>query len=538
MNDAEKEAVTARDEDESRDHDHPAVQDHLYARSSFAEEAPKTKIPEDPMPAGTVYQLITDELNLDGNPAMNLASFVTTWMEPEARTLIREALDKNFVDQDEYPQTAEIEQRVVQMQAELFNAVDSDGKDEKPWGVATIGSSEAIMLGLLAHKFAWRKAWEDRGEEPENEPNVVLGANVHTVWYKFCKYFDVKAKTVVLDPENFVVTGQKIRDQKLIDDGTIAVGAVVGTTFTGDMDDVESINALLEEFKAEKGWDIPLHVDAASGGFILPFTKKGEAKLWDFRLSHVTSINVSNHKFGLVFPGMGSVIFRHKSDIPKELFFCINYLGGTIENYSLNFSRGSSMVLAQYYNFLRLGMHGYRAVVHNTLKNAKYLSEELSQGGRGEWGFIPMHPVDDEGDLLFSIVVMQARDPETLDLVDLTDELRKRGWIIPAYPLESDPHTDDEEECGSDQEESDQEEKKEGETLVMRMVIRQNVSRDVCGILVKDINEAVDHLKDLAEKAVSERPGPQLLSTAPSAVEGLGEAIPKRRVKKRRRPVY
>jgi glutamate decarboxylase len=452
-----------------------------YAGRYFTDEIPKHRIPEKSMPGAAAYQLIRDELNLDGNAAMNLASFVTTWMEPEAEKLISETLNKNLIDQDEYPQTFETEERIVTMLARLFNSPYPEPPPpptkEEPhppgsWGTATIGSSEAIMLGLLAHKWAWRKSGRGTGE-----PNLVVGADVHTCWEKFARYFDVDCRIVPLEADDYVLRPEKILSQKsegrwgFIDENTIAVGGVVGTTFTGGMDDIEGINDLLLKIKTEEGWDIPLHVDGASGGFILPFVSgwkkvpRGKREMkWDFRLEQVKSINVSNHKFGLVYPGMGSVIFKDKADVPEGLPFKIDYLGGEMDNYSLNFSRGSAMVLAQYYNFLRLGMKGYRRIIRNAVTNARYLGGELEATGL----FETMGDLD-----LFPIVVVKLTDDgiKHYGSVDhLSEELRKRGWIIPAYPLPPLPG-----------------EKDDDEVRVIRMVIRENVSHDMCSILRDDI---------------------------------------------------
>ncbi|HEX7468408.1 MAG TPA: glutamate decarboxylase, partial [Methanobacterium sp.] len=265
-----------------------------YGSRYFTKSVPKYEMPDEGMPARAAYQIIHDELNLDGNPALNLASFVTTWMEPEADKLIMESIGKNYVDNDEYPQTEVIQDRVVNMLARLFNAPE----DCHSTGSGTIGSSESIMLGLLAHKWTWRKRREAEGK-PTNKPNIVMGADVHTVWEKFARYFDVELKLIPLREDIYTITAQDVVDE--IDENTIAVGAVVGTTFTGQMDPIDEINNALLEIKKTKGWDIPIHVDGASGGFILPFLYPDI--LWDFRLEQVKSINVSGHKYGLVYPG-------------------------------------------------------------------------------------------------------------------------------------------------------------------------------------------------------------------------------------------
>ncbi len=420
-----------------------------YSSRYFTDEIPEHAIPPGSMPARAAYQLIHDELNLDGNPALNLASFVTTWMEPEAQQLATETLNRNFVDQDEYPQTEEIHHRVVSMMGRLFNA-PADGE---PVGTATIGSSEAIMLGLLAHKWNWRKR---RGDDSA-KPNVVFGADVHTCWEKFARYFDVEQRVIPLTTDRHIIGPDEVKEQ--IDENTIAVGAILGTTFTGQVDEIEGIDELLRQVKQEKGWDIPIHVDGASGGFIAPFSYP-ELK-WDFRLEQVRSINVSNHKFGLVYPGMGSVVFRDASVVPEELVFKINYLGGEMANYSLNFSRASNAVLLQYYNFLRLGHEGYERIVGNLMENAGQLEKSLTASGRFE--------LLNDARYLPVVVVQPTEKDGGLDVFDLSERLRERGWIVPAYTLPPNAES----------------------VAVLRMVVKENFSRDMAEMLGEDIERAL-----------------------------------------------
>jgi glutamate decarboxylase len=420
-----------------------------YSSRYFTDEIPEHRIPADSMPARAAYQLIHDELNLDGNPALNLASFVTTWMEPEAQQLATETLNRNFVDQDEYPQTEAIHQRVISMIGGLFNAPGSG----EPCGTATIGSSEAIMLGLLAHKQSWR---ERRGDESA-KPNVVFGADVHTCWEKFAKYFEVEQRVIPLTTERHIIGPDEV--EPLIDENTIAVGAILGTTFTGQVDEIEGIDELLRRVKQTQGWDIPIHVDAASGGFIAPFAYP-DLK-WDFRLEQVRSINVSNHKFGLVYPGMGSVVFRDMDAVPEELVFKITYLGGEMPNYSLNFSRASNAVLLQYYNFLRLGHEGYERIAANLMENAGELEKALTAGGRFEL-------LNDARYL--PVVVVQPTDKDGgVDVFELSERLRERGWIVPAYPLPPNAES----------------------ISVLRMVVKENFSRDMAEMLGADIEAAI-----------------------------------------------
>lgn len=436
---------------------YPEEESHAATHSLryFASSIPKNSIPEESMPANAAYQLCHDELNLDGNPYLNLASFVTTWMEPEAEKLIMETLNKNLVDEDEYPQSVVIEQRCVRMVADLFHA-PSNGN---PIGTATIGSSEAIMLAALSHKWNWKQAREKQGLST-NKPNIVMGADIQIVWDKFARYFDVEPKIIPMHPERYTLSKEEVK--AACDENTICVVAVLGTTFTGEFDPFEDINQALEEIKKEKGWDIPLHIDAASGGFVAPFVCP---KLkWDFRLSQVKSINVSGHKFGLVYPGIGWVVWKDRLDLPKELVFNVNYLGGEMPTFNLNFSRGSSHVIAQYYNFLRLGREGYTAIMKNLMSNATFLRRHLEELGNFEvLG----------SEIGLPVVTVKLKDDSQYTVFDLSHELRAKGWIVPAYTMP--PNAE--------------------HISVLRFVIRESFSHDMAELLIRDIQSALKALK-------------------------------------------
>lgn len=426
-----------------------------YSGRCFTHAIPKFRMPAEGMDPAAAYRLVHDELNLDGNPALNLASFVTSWMEPEADRLATETLNKNLIDQDEYPQTEMIHQRVVSMIGRLFHAPAG----EKPTGTATIGSSEAIMLGMLAHKRAWQERRKAAGEDV-NAPNMVIGADVHTCWEKFANYFEVEARIVPMEEDRYTIGADEV--EPLIDERTIAVAGVLGTTFTGQMDDLRGINDMLVKLESERGLHVPLHIDAASGGFLIPFS---EPELeWDFRLSQVRSINVSNHKFGLVYPGMGTVIFRDKADLPEDLVFHINYLGGDMPNYSLNFSRASNSVILQYYNFLRLGHEGYARIVNTVLDNAQALAGELAK--------IDGLSLMNDGSR-FPIVALRADDSDELDVAVLSHKLRERGWIVPSYTLPANAQ----------------------HVTVLRMVIRESFSRDMVDMLAHDVHVALKQMR-------------------------------------------
>lgn len=425
-----------------------------YAARGFSHEIPKYRLPLDGVSADVAYELVHDELDLDGNPALNLASFVTSWMEPQARVLAAETLAKNLIDQDEYPQSEAIHRRIVSMVGRLFHA-PAHGE---PTGTATIGSSEAIMLAMLAHKRTWQLRRRAAGE-PTDEPNMVIGADVHTCWEKFARYFEVEPRIVPMQEGRYTIGAAEV--EPLLDERTIAVAGVLGTTFTGQQDDLRSLDELLQRVRAERGLEIPMHIDAASGGFITPFARPQEE--WDFRLASVRSINVSNHKFGLVYPGMGTVVFRDAADVPEELIFHINYLGGDMPNYSLNFSRPSTSVILQYFAFLHLGQRGYSQIVHNVLANAQALAARLA-------GTDALEVITDGS--LFPVIAVRARDPESTDLGALSHVLRERGWIVPAYTLPADAE----------------------HITVLRAVVKENFSRDMVEMLCHDVRGALKTL--------------------------------------------
>ncbi|MGH3471388.1 MAG: glutamate decarboxylase [Nocardioidaceae bacterium] len=431
-----------------------AAEHELQATRLFARRLPRDNFPEHGMPPRDAYELIHLGLRVDGQPSMNLASFVTTWMEPEAEALIHEAVSTNQIDHEEYPIAERLEEVCVRMLADLWHAPDV----HNAVGVGTIGSSEAIMLGLLAHKFSWRNARES-SNLPADKPNIVFGAETHIVWDKFARYFEVEPRKIPLRADKYVLAPADVAER--IDENTIAVGAVLGTTFIGENDPIGELNDLLLQVKRDKGWDIPLHVDGASGGFIAPFSNPDER--WDFRLEQVKSINASGHKYGLVYPGIGWLVFRDRGCLPEELVFNVNYLGGAQPTFTFNFSRSAAMIQAQFYNFVRLGRAGYRGVVDNMLVNARHLSEQLERLGRFEL----LNPRLSEPVVTFRLV-----GGHDFDEFHLSDRLRQHGWIVPAYTLP--PNAE--------------------HVNVLRIVVRNDMSRDKVDILVEHVKEACHYL--------------------------------------------
>jgi glutamate decarboxylase len=421
-----------------------------FGNRFLLEPPPDNKLPKVGMSAEEAMRLVSEEMILDGLPMRNLATFVTTWMEPEAHQVIDAALKVNFIDHAEYPQSAEIEQRCIRMLADLFNAPG------ETTGARTQGSSEAIMLGALSLKWKWRARREAAGKGTDR-PNLVFGGDVHVVWEKFCRYFDVEPRIVPLAPDKYTIGPEDIAPH--VDENTIAVAAVLGTTFTGHADDIKGINDYLVGLKHEQGLDVPIHVDAASGGFVWPFLYPGSE--WDFRLEQVRSINVSGHKFGLVYPGIGWLVFREKSDLAEDLVFYENYLGKRDATFTLNFSTGSAMVLAQYYNFVRLGHSGYRYAMETMKYNARTLAAEIVD--------CDFQLIGGEQDEQLPLVAFKLAGEHPYDEFDVAAQLAaERGWMVPAYTLP--PNAE--------------------HVTIMRVLVKQTLSQALTRKLGEDIRQA------------------------------------------------
>lgn len=441
---------------------HPSVPAHTiapaYTGRLFTSPVPALRMPDEAMEPQAAYRFIHDELMLDGSSRLNLATFVTTWMDPEASALMAESFDKNMIDKDEYPATAAIEQRCVSMVADLFHAENlRDDDPASAVGVSTVGSSEAVMLGGLAMKWRWRQRVGD--DWRKRTPNLVMGSNVQVVWEKFCRYFDVEPRYLPMTQDRYVITPEQVLDA--VDENTIGVVAILGTTYTGELEPVEQICAALDALAAGGGADIPVHVDAASGGFVVPFLHP-DLK-WDFRLPRVVSINVSGHKYGLTYPGIGFVVWRCADYLPEELVFRVNYLGGDMPTFTLNFSRPGNQVVGQYYNFLRLGRSGYTEVMRTLSDTARWLSHQLAASGHFE--------VISDGSAIPVVSCRLAGDRGYTEF-DVSHELRTFGWQVPAYTMPE----------GAE------------DVAVLRVVVREGLSADLARALFDDTMKAVTAL--------------------------------------------
>jgi glutamate decarboxylase len=419
---------------------------------------PKYTFPDEQHNPRHVYSVVHDELMLDGNSRQNLATFCQTWEEPEVHRLMNDCIDKNMVDKDEYPQTAEIEARCVHMLADLWNAPEQGGV-----GCSTVGSSEAAMLGGLAMKRRWEARQKAAGR-PTDKPNLITGP-VQICWHKFTRYWDVEHREIPMENGRLLMTPEEVI--KLCDENTIGVVPTLGVTFTGEFEPVEAVSNALDQYQEDTGIDIPIHVDGASGGFLAPFCAP-EVK-WDFRLPRVRSINASGHKFGLSPLGVGWILWREQSDLPQELVFHVNYLGGDMLDIALNFSRPGGQVVCQYYNFLRLGREGYRQVHGACYDTAQYLAEEIGKMGLFD---IIYNGEMDKGIPATCWKLKDGVDPG-FNLYDFADRLCARGWQVPAYSLPA--HCED--------------------VVIQRILVRQGVSRDLATMLVQNMWDAIEYFK-------------------------------------------
>ncbi|HZU55793.1 MAG TPA: glutamate decarboxylase [Actinocrinis sp.] len=419
---------------------------------------PAHRLPDGPMPPSIAYRLVHDELMLDGNARLNLATFVTTWMEPQATALMAECAEKNMIDKDEYPQTAELERRCVSILADLWNAPDP----QAAVGCSTTGSSEACMLGGLALKRRWMREPRnaDRYASGQARPNLVMGINVQVCWEKFCNFWEIEPRLVPMEGERYHLDGE--RAAAMCDENTIGVVAVLGSTMDGSYEPVPEICAALDALQERTGLDIPVHVDGASGAMVAPFLDPELS--WDFRQPRVASINTSGHKYGLVYPGVGWALWRDKAALPEELVFKVNYLGGDMPTFALNFSRPGAEVVAQYYNFLRLGRDGYRAVQ----QAARDVAQHLAQGVEATGAFRLLTRGDE-----LPVFAFTTRDEATVfDVFDVSRRLRERGWQVPAYTFPANRE----------------------DLAVIRLVCRNGFSMDLADLLLADLNRLLPEL--------------------------------------------
>lgn len=436
------------------------VNDDVYSSLDLAISLPKSGFPDAERNPRHVFSAIRDELMLDGNSRQNLATFCQTWVDEEIRDLMDLSIDKNMIDKDEYPQTAEIEARCVRMLADLWKS-PSPGTT---LGCSTIGSSEAAMLGGLALKWQWRKKRAAQGLTTD-KPNMICGP-VQICWHKFARYFDVELREIPLEGDRLIMSPEEVL--KRVDENTIGVVPTLGVTFTCQYEPVKAVSDALDKLQQDTGLDIPIHVDGASGGFLAPFCAPDLE--WDFRLPRVKSINTSGHKFGLAPLGAGWVVWREAADLPEELIFNVNYLGGNMPTFALNFSRPGGQIIAQYYNFLRLGREGYAKVHNACYATAQYLADEIGKLGPFEILF------DGDSGKGIPALAWKLKDSANIGgytLYDLADKLRSRGWQVPAYSMPANRE----------------------DLVIQRILVRHGVSFDLGSLLLDDLKRALEHFE-------------------------------------------
>jgi len=435
----------------------------FYGTAVSGKDISPYEMREQEMPSRNAYRYIKDHLLMDGTPPLNLASFVTTFMEEEAEKLMMENLSKNFIDVEEYPACGEIETRCVNMIARLFHA-PLNNPDAQALGVSTIGSSEAIILSVLAAKRRWQNMRKAAGK-PIDNPNIVMNAAVQVCWEKAARYLDVKEKFWYCKENEYVANPKELID--LVDENTILVCAILGTTYTGQYEDIQEMDRLIAQKNKKEGLSVYIHVDAASGGFVAPFTNPNF--VWDFQLSHVCSINVSGHKYGLTYAGVGWALWKDKSFLPDEILFTVNYLGSPQVSFTLNFSKSAVHVIGQYYQLLRLGKSGFRNIMFNLTSTSDWLAKEISEivDAKGKVKFELLG--DNLGGKGLPLVAWHLKEKEDYDEFAIARTLRSRGWIVPAYTMA--PHAES--------------------LKLLRVVIREDFSRHRANIFLRDLLDTI-----------------------------------------------
>lgn len=442
----------------------------IFGSPQMREPAPAEYIPKHGTPAETAYQIVKDETFPQTQPRLNLATFVTTYMDDYGTRLMNEAVGINYIDETEYPRVAVMCGRCLNMVANMWHS-----PEETQWktGAVGIGSSEACMLGGVAAWLRWRERRKSEGK-PFDRPNLVMSTAYQVVWEKFCQLWQIELRTVPITMEHPTLDIEAAINA--CDENTICIVPIAGVTWTGMNDDIEGLDNALEEYNRKTGYNIPIHVDAASGGFILPFLNPD--KKWDFRLKWVLSISTSGHKYGLVYPGLGWVVWKDKAYLPKEMSFSVNYLGANITQVGLNFSRPAAQILAQYYNFIHLGEEGYREIHSNSMAIARYCHEHI-----GRMKCFSNYSQTLDNPLFIWTLAPEYEKKANWTLYDLQDRLMQRGWMVPAYSMP----------------------KNIEDMVVMRIVVRQGMSRDMADMLIADIRDSVAALEKLDSPTPSKK---------------------------------
>ena len=429
----------------------------IFGTEASDAQMPRIKMNDQPVEPRVASAMIREYLPIEDNATQNLTTFCQTYMEPMATKIMAEVMEKNAIDKDEYPMTADLENRCVAMLGDLWHA----NPDEQPMGTSTVGSSEACMLGGLGMLFRWKQLAKDAGIDiyTAQRPNLVISSGYQVCWEKFCRYWDIEMRLVPLDADHLSLNMDTVMDY--VDDHTIGITAILGITYTGKYDDVAKLDELVEAYN-EKHPKLPIriHVDGASGAMVAPFVEPD--LLWDFKLKNVWSINASGHKYGLVYPGIGWVLWRGKEALPNDLIFWVSYLGGEEATMAINFSRSASQIVGQYYVLMRNGFAGFKEIHERTLDVARYLAAELE-----EMGLFVLYEDADHIPIVCWGLKDDADVPWTL--YDLSDRLRMNGWLVPAYPMPANMQ----------------------DTVIQRVVARADFSMQLAVKLVEDLKKEV-----------------------------------------------
>lgn len=448
-----------------------------------------TGIPEAGLPSKTVRSIIENNHVLDFNQKLNTSSYVNVEFEEDEEAIALMGMRVNLADQTVYPQSYKMHDTVVNMIAQLWHCPtpsDMDEYDVFP-GAGTVGSTEACILAGLALKFRWREWYAKKHDLTEEQvrgvrPNLVISSCYQAAWEKLFKYMDIEPKLIHPSKGTFTVEPEQVRSA--IDDRTMGVVCIMGNHYGGQYDPVSDVNEVVSQVNATQGFQVGIHVDAASGGFIAPF--QAELPAWDFRLSNVLSISTSGHKYGESCCGTGWVVWRDRKGLSEHVAISVTYLGGKADSYTLNFSRPASGVYVQYYKLLRYGLAGYAQCCENMMRNAKYIREGLkAMTHNGQPRFIML----DDGDDGCLPVVTAMLNPDcgfTYDDIDLQHVLSQHHWYVSGYKMGFN-HPISEETISLFHDEH-------ADKTMFRVVVKSNLTRDMADHLLASFHQSAEFL--------------------------------------------
>eukprot|EP00511_Aplanochytrium_stocchinoi_P009187 CAMPEP_0204863496 /NCGR_PEP_ID=MMETSP1348-20121228/3354_1 /ASSEMBLY_ACC=CAM_ASM_000700 /TAXON_ID=215587 /ORGANISM="Aplanochytrium stocchinoi, Strain GSBS06" /LENGTH=570 /DNA_ID=CAMNT_0052013835 /DNA_START=95 /DNA_END=1807 /DNA_ORIENTATION=+ len=412
-----------------------------YASRVCDESLQDDRLVEVGFPARYCLREVEDMHSLDFSQNLNTSSYVNVVAEPEEEEVALMGLKVNLADQTVYPASFRMHNKCVNIVANLWNCPkpkDFDNNGGTYAGAGTVGSTEACLLSGLALKFRWRKWYARKYNKSEEEvlsirPNLVISTLYQAAWEKLFKYFDIIPKFVRPSYKEMKIDPEKVG--ALIDEHTMGVVCIMGNHYSGHYDRVDLVDAIVEKVNKEKGLEVGIHVDAASGGFVAPFQEY--LPPWDFRLKNVMSISASGHKFGEAVCGTGWLVWRQKERLAEHVAISVSYLGGHADSYTLNFSRPAAGLYSQMYKFFRLGREGYTQITENMMAVAKYIRDEI-KGMKGEDGVTPLFEILDDGDKGCLPVVAAMLNPDLhlpFDDVDLQYALVQGHWYVSGYAM-------------------------------------------------------------------------------------------------------